>query len=202
MCPVSPVMPANAGIHGRCLRSCRCSRQGTSENISCAAHPRRRPHEGGGPATCALSFPSCPRMRAYMDVAFAVAVVPAVATTKTFRAPPTRAVVPAKAGTQRLFLLQFRHARERGHPWTLPSLLPLFRAEATAKAFRALSRPRSFSLLAQRKGPKRKGLPRRIYSSRPYATPGSAHSASCLGCRRRASCAPPLRGLTIARRSR
>jgi hypothetical protein len=40
------------------------------------AHPSRRPREGGDPATCASSVPSCPRTRASMDVAFALAVVP------------------------------------------------------------------------------------------------------------------------------
>ena len=153
----STVMPANVGIHGRCLRCCSCSRQGcttkrlvrheASDSASTPPLHTRRPHEGGDPVTHALSVPSCPRTRASMDVALAVAVVS---------------------------------------------------ARATARAFRALSRPRPFSLLAQRKGPKRKGLPRRIYSSRPDTARGSAHSASCLGCRRRASCAPPLRGLTIA----
>ena len=72
----STVMPANAGIHGRCSRCCPCSGNATAEAFLAPATPHRRPREGGDPATLVLWFPSCPRTRASMDVAFAVALFP------------------------------------------------------------------------------------------------------------------------------
>ena len=51
--------------------------------------PCHRPREGGESATCASSVPSCPRTRASMDVAFALAVVPVRTAAKPSRAPLT-----------------------------------------------------------------------------------------------------------------
>jgi hypothetical protein len=58
----------------------------------------RRPREGGDPVTCPSSGPSSLRMRASMVVAFAPAVVPNRAATKTSRAPLTPSRRPREGG--------------------------------------------------------------------------------------------------------
>ena len=110
------------------------SGNGTAEAFLAPVSPHRRAREGEDAVTVASSVPSCPRMRASMDVAFAVAVVRGKTAANAFVRRPPALVVPAKAGTQCLSPLQHRHARERGHPWALPSLLFLLPARLQYEA--------------------------------------------------------------------